>query len=217
MRDLRAAVLPTLILLSTNGMTIHAQPSVRGNGAVVNRVIDLLNEDVALAATGGQAPWVSSPFDTSQFYTIGIRFSAETPNSRVTCRVSWRFAPDDAFLPGGPAMTLGSPVVSLDYLPGSGDYGAWGNQQRTTPPSLPGEMELPGHGRSSYPPHASWVLVPGERPTSFADVHGTSARVECSVSPLVEYVQLGDDATLPTPDAIPPTATLTDVKVLLRR
>jgi hypothetical protein len=184
-------------------------------------VLDLLGDDVALTTEGGETRWVSTAFDTSQFDRIGIRFSADTANGSVSCAVAWRFSDEDAFMPGAPRMALGA-AVSLMYPYGPDGYIRW---LYPTQPA-PGETDPAGDGDggpldpiddpSLYPGPAGGVLVLGPSPEGFAEVQGTSARVECSLLELGRSGILGDDTGSGEP--LPPAGvTLTDVKVLLRR
>lgn len=144
-------------------------------GAIHNRVLDLLADEVVLDIGDTDAAWESEPFATDRFNRIGLRAAVAEDSLPVRCQVCWKFADDDACLDG-------MPLVHAPVLPTPGD------DLPRPQPTPPARLEALG----------------------FSPVYGLSARVRCRIP---DVVFIGDDPD--APDAT--TATLTDVKVLLRR
>ncbi len=164
---------------------------------IVNRVIDLLDDDVSLSS-GDVAVWESEPIDTSQFNQIGIRVSGEA-SPFVECRTEWQFDAEDEFLAGGPRAFLGTNVIPGDFGRVDYDTGGLGDRQ-------------------DYPGGTDDLFIGLVAPRSnFGDVAGTRARIVCSIP--VPTLLIGDDPDVGQQgdSADGPAATLSDVKVLLRR
>jgi hypothetical protein len=170
---------------------------------IVNVVHDLLQAEVVLDSSA-TTTWVSEPFITSQFSRIGLRFSADTSSGAVTCSVAWRFTDDDAFAPGIPRLTHGDTGYEANTNVPVGDFGQPGRRRQTYPADTSGWGTI----RELYADPRV-----GDARDDFAEVRGTSARVECS---LVDagFRNLGDDPSLLGPRR---SVTVRDVKVLLRR
>jgi hypothetical protein len=84
---------------------------------IENRVIDLLDERVTLMNSVDEyVGWTSEPFDTSQYTWVGLRMTGDVAmaTSTLWCQVSWRYTPEDDFLPGGPHATDGFQVIGDD-------------------------------------------------------------------------------------------------------
>jgi len=180
--------------------------------AVINKVVDLLNDEVQLSASG-TARWESEVIDTSQFTRIGIRASGQT-DSAILCTAEWQFSADDEFYASGPSTLVGGHV-----------FGTFGRIIYQVP-GVGGDPSLSARVRQFYVPSQSVLGIS----SNFGEVAGTRARIVCSIP---TTVVIGDDSdtdpfgTLPpgsggeqAPDGpgdlVGPT-TLTDVKVLLRR
>ena len=160
---------------------------------IVNRVIDLLEDEVALTTEEGSETWMSEIFYTSQFNRIILRSSSEGEGI-VTCEVGWRFGRGEAFRFSYPMQTFVQPVLPL-----------------SVPDGVP---DLSLRQRQYYPYYAP--------DASSAEVRGLQARVRCTLwDARADYGRLEDDPGLidpnPTDPVVPIVGSLTDVKVLLRR
>ncbi len=162
---------------------------------IVNQVVDLLDDDVVFSS-GDVTVWESEPIDTSQFNRIGIRVSGEA-NLFVECRTEWQFDAEDEYLEGGPRAFLGTNATLGDFGRVDYDTGTLG-------------------GRLDYPVGSTGLVGPG---SNFGEVAGTRARIVCSIP--VPIITIGDDPDVGQQDVgddrSDPAATLSDVKVLLRR
>jgi hypothetical protein len=91
-----------------SGTGVLAAPPVTvaapGHAPIVNRVIDLLDQTIALNTTG-VAQWESAPFDTSQFEWIGLHVSAASADGNVRCETAWRYSADDDPVLGPPSSS----------------------------------------------------------------------------------------------------------------
>ncbi len=173
---------------------------------IVNQVVDLLDDDVQLSS-GDVTVWESEPIDTSQFSRIGIRVSGEA-SPYVECRTEWQFTADDEFMAGRPNAFLGTNVIPGDF--GRIDYDTNTPRDREEYPDDPSL-------RPDFIFFTGSRLGPGD---NFGEVSGTRARIVCSIP--APTVTIGDDLDVVTEgevgdDPSEPTATLSDVKVLLRR
>ena len=181
----RGGIGPEGPVLADRGIRL---PSTR----IVNRVIDLLDEEVELSSEAGSNTWESKIIYTSQFNRIGLRFSSAAEAAWISCRVAWRFSNGEEFQGSIPMITA-APLNPPQELPdGIAD------------PSL----------RQSYPFYSPQL--------DYTEVRGLQARVQCWLAQVRvgDFGRLGDDPPLTDPDPtdpIPVTGSLTDVKVLLRR
>lgn len=198
-------------LLAGATAAIAESPGEKPSGAearsprIDNRVFDLLDDEVVLDTQTEVAVWESMPFDTSQFNRIGLQFSADVEQAPVTCRVCWRYSLEDEFTEGIPAVTRGNPVVPPDF--------GWIGPDDTQP-SRPRTTERPDGTTDLYLEDPRLGLSPS---VDFTEVRGLWGQVRCSL-PMIEIVPIGDDQSISDlPELIPLAATLTDVKVLLRR
>jgi hypothetical protein len=155
----------------------------------VNRVVDLLNEEVYLEDGSDRELWVSDVFDTSAFTIIGLRVSGEADIGCLVCEVAWQFGPDDPFEISVPSELIFAPIVIPD--PG------------------PGEAPRPDAFPDLYLQRPRWPI--GVPLSDFAEVRGMRAKVVCEAPLGCPYV-LGEDPTIPQPSS----GALSDVKVLLR-
>jgi hypothetical protein len=197
MRILTVTIVVSFCLLV--GPVLAAPPDPSGNGPVhlriENQVVDLLNEEIVLDSIDGPTVWESESFDTSDYNRIGLRFSTEMEEGFVTCRVCWKFSDDDDFRDGTPAVTLRE---------GNLPYSPWNPFEIGDDPSL----------RVRVNPYF-------DPATDFSEVRGLQAKVKCSLSIIViDFGDVGEDPggdEPPEPEPLDITASLTDVKVLLRR
>jgi hypothetical protein len=165
----------------------HSRPAPRP--VPVNRIADLLDEEVYLETGTDQEVWESGVFDTSRFTVIGLRVSGEADSGCLVCAVGWQFGSDDPFEVSLPSDLIIAPIVVPDPDPGD----------RSRPDGFP----------DLYPQRPGWPV--GVPLTDFDGVRGIRAKVICQAPLGCPYV-LGGDPTLPEPSA----GALGDVKVLLR-
>jgi len=181
----------------SRGISVVEPGPIASPAPVVNRVIDLLDAPAELStAQAATQTWESRPFRTSQYNRIGLRFSSENESGYVSCGVCWRYAATDACQDGLPIVVHAPP-----------DDGASGAGEPTGGVGLVRTRLFYG------------VIGPT---TDFSEVRGLEAQVRCTMLvSLADFgiVQIGDDPNQ-AGDGTEPTnisASLTDVKVLLRR
>lgn len=158
-----------------------------------NRVVDLLDDEIVLTNQPGANQWVSESFDTAQFDTIALRFSAEFELGTISCWTEWKYSSEDEFQVGQPSVTKsrGRQLGIFD------------------PPTRQVYVGRPDGIGDVYP---GLLFNPV---TDLTDVRGLQARILCWVPEAFVPDGIGDDPNLP--GAEPASFTLSDVKVLLRR
>ena len=67
---------------------------------IVNRMLDLLDEEIFLEQVGGESEWESPSFDTSQFNQLILKVDSQASSGIVSCTTEWSFGGDDSFVPG---------------------------------------------------------------------------------------------------------------------
>jgi hypothetical protein len=145
-----ATVLSGTALLAAPPLTVAAP----GHAPIVNRVIDLLDQTIALN-TAGVAQWESEPFDTSQFEWIGLHVSAASADGNVRCETAWRYSADDDAVLGPPSISTlteinrGGAPLQVFFAPVSSVLGLEGR--------IVCRIELGGDPRGD-PPQASGTI-----------------------------------------------------------
>jgi len=88
------------IALTATAVTAGPASQEIRQSQVVNRVIDLLDQDVPLGVASSLEIWESRPFDTSRYTQIVLAVSGEEGTAPILCRVQWRFSREQEFMGG---------------------------------------------------------------------------------------------------------------------